>query len=159
MVFSQSLSGSMKQLKVVPVFQTEHGLAAFLVPMSDGKTFTLAGRKVDYTGPLFAMEKTAREDFRLMFGQLWSVMRTKWTDSRGKPQEDVIVIMLLNREQAMLTREAPLAQLQFLQEPSVPLSGVAQRLFDRADDVREHAFDIWLEFSDKATAAAHIAGV
>lgn len=145
-MFSQSLSGTFNQIKVLPVFQTDKGLAAFVVPMSDGKTFTLAGRRVD-ADPLISMERAAREDFQLMFGQQWSVLRNTWTDSRGKQHEDVIVIMLLSRDQAMTTRETPLAQLQFLERPSVPLSGVAERIFARVDDVSDHAVGIWTEFA------------
>jgi hypothetical protein len=106
-----------------------------------------------------AMERAAREDFQLMFGQRWSVMRNQWTDRNGKPQEDVIVIMLLDPETAESTEGVPLAQVQRLSDPRVPLSGVAKRVFANANDVRKHVRGIVETFLDSSDVVPHVACV
>lgn len=160
-MFSQDLSGNFHQIKVLPVVPTIDGdLEVFLVPMKDGESCTLAGRRVDT--PLLApiaMERAAREDFQLMFGQQWSVMRNQWTDRNGKSQEDVIVVMLLNPETAESTEGVPLAQVQRLSDPRVPLSGVAKRVFANANDVRRHVRGIVETFLDASNVAPHVACV
>jgi hypothetical protein len=160
-MFSQDLSGNFNQIKVLPVVPTIDGdLEVFMVPMKDGSACTLSGRRVDL--PMLAsiaMERAAREDFQLMFGQRWSVMRNQWTDRNGKPQEDVIVIMLLDPETAESTEGVPLAQVQRLSDPRVPLSGVAKRVFANANDVRKHVRGIVETFLDSSDVVPHVACV
>jgi len=158
-MFSQSLTGNFKNVKVLPVAYASNGdLAMFLVPMSDGKTFTLSGRRVT-CGTEFAMEMAAREDFGIMFGQHWSIMRNKWTDRNGRSQEDIVIIMLLMPDAARLTSEVPLAQLQYLNTPCVDLSSVAERVLSKPDDILKHVNGIKMHFAKRRNVVPHIAGV